>query len=75
MYAFSCLPYAYGCATGTINGYVFRIFQEPNTDSKNGTDEEYCAYLVIKDENSKGDLWPAFYDKRDLKLWYNSKTK
>ena len=58
-------------ATGTIKGYTFRLFQELNTGKANGTDDKYGAYLCIKDENAKGSVWRAFYDKVDIDEWVN----
>lgn len=61
-------------ATGTIFGYKFRLFQELNNGT-NGTDDEYGAYLCIKDETAKGSIWPAFYDKIDLDQWFENLEK
>lgn len=55
-------------ATGTIKGYKFRLFQESNNGT-NGTDDEYGAYLCIKDEKAKGSMWSAFYDQVDIDEW------
>lgn len=56
-------------ANGNIKGYRFRLFQEPNIDNKNGTNDKYCAYLCIKDEKTKGSLWSAFYNQYEIDEW------
>ena len=61
--------HSYGYATGTIEGYDFRLFQEQNIGKKNGTDDEYGAYLCIKDWDSEKGKWSAFYDKEDIDKW------
>ena len=53
-------------ATGTIKGYVFRLFQELNVDKANGTDDKYSSYLVINDKNANGSMWSAFYNQVDI---------
>jgi len=59
-------------ATGTIKGYVFRLFQELNVDKANGTDDKYSSYLVIKDKNANGSMWSAFYNQVDIDEWVSS---
>ena len=59
-------------ATGTIKGYTFRLFQELNVNQANGTDDEYGAYLCIKDENAEGSIWSAFYNQVDIDEWVSS---
>jgi hypothetical protein len=56
-------------AFGLIGKYPFRIHTERNIQNKNGTTDEFCAYLCIKDENSNGSNWSAFYDKVDIDEW------
>lgn len=58
-------------ATGKIKGYVFRLFQELNVNKANGTNDEYSAYLCIKDENAKGSMWSVFYNQVDIDDWVN----
>ena len=62
-------------ATGTIKGYVFRLFQELNVGNKNGTDDEYGAYLCIRDEKAKGMMWSAFYNQSEIDEWVNEKKE
>lgn len=56
-------------ATGTIKGYAFRLFQELNVNNANGTNDEYGAYLCIKDEYSSGSIWTSIYDQVDIDAW------
>lgn len=62
-------------AEGTIKGCFFRIFQELNVNKANGTDDEYGAYLCIKDENAKGSKWSAFYDQVDIDEWVRNRKE
>ena len=59
-------------AIGKIKGYNFRLFQELNTSKVNGTNDKYNAYLCIKDGNTKGGMWNAFYNQVDIDNWVNS---
>jgi hypothetical protein len=56
-------------AQGTIKGCRFRLFQELNINNANGTDDKYSAYLCIKDEQSKGSMWSAFYNETEVDEW------
>lgn len=58
-------------ATGKIIGYKFRLFQEFNTNYENGTNDKYQAFLLIKDENAEGTMWPAFYNEEEIDEWVN----
>ena len=67
-------------ATGRIDGYLFRLFQEVESDAFTGDISElepsdYTAWVGIKDEEADGPRWPAFYTPEEIEDWYNRKVK
>lgn len=63
-----------GFATGYINGYFFRLFQEIKADAFKGDiskikKEDYTAWVGIKDGTERGSKWPAFYTPQQIEEW------
>lgn len=58
-------------AIGIILGYNFRLFQDYNRNGENGTEDEFQAFLCIRDENSDNTNWSTFYNSEEVEEWYD----